>query len=390
MSDSDSESETETLRKSRRSVRVKLEIRDSTSSSSSAEVSESSNGDDDGSPVGSRRTKRLKRLITSTEEEEDDSDTDSEPVIPKSRAGKNKPTNPLVYHDEESDESDSSWSPTSEPVPSTSSAATTSSSRRTTARPPPTTSSTSARPSTSASASLLVPSALDEAASTSETSSNDDESERCPICLHSFRDQAIGTPDTCDHTYCALCIEEWSRNVQTCPIDRLQFSSITVRNRFENGHFLRHIQVEANCTELKVDDDDLTHCEVCRHTDREDRMLLCDGCNRGYHMDCLSPPLSEIPESSWYCDYCFASDLSNDEEEVNQLIAEMEVVGVPETRLRVRRVGDTPRITRTRQSERIRATILSRIAPSRRHAPVDSTVSALGMPLPGIYSLQGP
>lgn len=377
MSDSDSESENETLRRSRRSMVVKLEIRDSTSSSSSAEggTSEASNGD--GSPVACRRTKRLKRLLTSTEEEADS--TDSEPAIPKSRAGRKKSSNPLVYQDDdESDESDSSWSPTTEPVPSTSSA---------TSRRVRLTSTTDVpMPSTSA-ASLRTNPALDEAmGSSSEQSSNDDEStERCPICLHSFRDQAIGTPDICDHTYCAMCIEEWSRNVQTCPIDRLQFTSITVRDRFENGNIVRKIQVEASNTELNLDDVDLTHCEVCSHTDREDQMLLCDGCNRGYHMDCLSPPLTEIPESSWYCDYCFASDESNDEDEVNQLIAEMEVVGVPETRMRVRRVENPPRITRTRQSERIRASILNRIAPSRRHASVDRTVSALGMPLPGIF-----
>ena len=34
-----------------------------------------------------------------------------------------------------------------------------------------------------------------------------------------------------------------------------------------------------------------THCEVCRSGDREHLLLLCDGCDLGYHTDCLDPPL---------------------------------------------------------------------------------------------------
>ncbi|VDP99160.1 unnamed protein product [Trichobilharzia regenti] len=33
-------------------------------------------------------------------------------------------------------------------------------------------------------------------------------------------------------------------------------------------------------------------------------MLFCDDCDRGYHMYCLSPPLSEPPEGSWSCKLC--------------------------------------------------------------------------------------
>jgi hypothetical protein len=37
-------------------------------------------------------------------------------------------------------------------------------------------------------------------------------------------------------------------------------------------------------------------------------ILLCDGnlgkCNSSYHMHCLNPPISAIPEGDWYCDSC--------------------------------------------------------------------------------------
>eukprot|EP00854_Cymbomonas_tetramitiformis_P034105 gene34105-biopygen12494 len=33
-------------------------------------------------------------------------------------------------------------------------------------------------------------------------------------------------------------------------------------------------------------------------------MLLCDACNKGYHLWCLTPVLSEVPEGEWLCPRC--------------------------------------------------------------------------------------
>ena len=33
-------------------------------------------------------------------------------------------------------------------------------------------------------------------------------------------------------------------------------------------------------------------------------MLLCDMCDRGYHMQCHKPPISEKPSGSWICSSC--------------------------------------------------------------------------------------
>lgn len=45
-------------------------------------------------------------------------------------------------------------------------------------------------------------------------------------------------------------------------------------------------------------------CVVCRRANRPNEMLECDGCERGYHMFCMSPPLTTIPEGDWFCDAC--------------------------------------------------------------------------------------
>lgn len=33
-------------------------------------------------------------------------------------------------------------------------------------------------------------------------------------------------------------------------------------------------------------------------------LLLCDGCDRGYHLDCLTPQLDEVPVEDWFCPRC--------------------------------------------------------------------------------------
>ena len=49
--------------------------------------------------------------------------------------------------------------------------------------------------------------------------------------------------------------------------------------------------------------DDL-HCQVCQSPFDERKMLLCDICNAGWHMDCLLPPLTAIPHGTWKCPLC--------------------------------------------------------------------------------------
>ncbi|GFR43615.1 hypothetical protein Agub_g4714, partial [Astrephomene gubernaculifera] len=45
-------------------------------------------------------------------------------------------------------------------------------------------------------------------------------------------------------------------------------------------------------------------CELCSGGHREDQILLCDRCDRGFHLFCLTPPLSAVPEGEWVCPLC--------------------------------------------------------------------------------------
>ncbi|NXS21578.1 PHRF1 protein, partial [Mystacornis crossleyi] len=217
--------------------------------------------------------------------------------------------------------------------------------------------------------------------------SSDEDGENCPICLNTFRDQAVGTPENCSHYFCLDCIVEWSKNANSCPVDRILFNYIIIRARF-GGKILKKIPVENTKPQGTDGEDDPTFCEVCGRSDREDRLLLCDGCDAGYHMECLNPPLSEVPVDEWFCPACApmgangAADADHvSEEEVAALMADV----VPTTS-RLRPHVRTRAIARTRQSERVRATVnRNRITAQQiRHVPgylmsslLDETIEAV-------------
>ena len=45
-------------------------------------------------------------------------------------------------------------------------------------------------------------------------------------------------------------------------------------------------------------------CERCRTTVDPDETLLCDACNKAWHMYCLPRKLKAIPEGEWLCPSC--------------------------------------------------------------------------------------
>ncbi|KAK5647311.1 hypothetical protein RI129_002203 [Pyrocoelia pectoralis] len=46
------------------------------------------------------------------------------------------------------------------------------------------------------------------------------------------------------------------------------------------------------------------NCQFCHNGDNEDKLLLCDGCDKGYHTYCFKPKMDNIPEGDWYCHEC--------------------------------------------------------------------------------------
>ncbi|KAK2516466.1 bromodomain adjacent to zinc finger domain protein 2A-like [Columba guinea] len=49
-------------------------------------------------------------------------------------------------------------------------------------------------------------------------------------------------------------------------------------------------------------------CLVCRRGDDDEHLLLCDGCDRGCHLYCHRPKMTEVPEGDWFCSVCVSRD----------------------------------------------------------------------------------
>ncbi|XP_077291234.1 uncharacterized protein LOC143914771 [Arctopsyche grandis] len=134
--------------------------------------------------------------------------------------------------------------------------------------------------------------------------SSEGESDKCPVCLLKFSSQQIGTPDACDHIFCSDCLTEWSNHVNTCPVDRKEFAFVLVRNKI-GGNVIKSIPVKPR--RISLDDlveEQPTICQICQSAESEETMLLCDACDLGFHMECLEPPLYQIPPDDWYCPGC--------------------------------------------------------------------------------------
>ncbi|GAX74744.1 hypothetical protein CEUSTIGMA_g2191.t1 [Chlamydomonas eustigma] len=51
-------------------------------------------------------------------------------------------------------------------------------------------------------------------------------------------------------------------------------------------------------------------CEKCNMPHDDHVMVLCDSCNRGYHIYCLTPPLTTVPPGIWVCPECSHSGVT--------------------------------------------------------------------------------
>ncbi|KAI3449954.1 hypothetical protein Pfo_006619 [Paulownia fortunei] len=78
---------------------------------------------------------------------------------------------------------------------------------------------------------------------------------------------------------------------------------------YDGGEFSAGGDVYVKRREDASSDDEepeVEECRVCFKPAGRRIMIECDDCLNGFHLKCLKPPLKEVPEGDWICNYCEA------------------------------------------------------------------------------------
>lgn len=52
------------------------------------------------------------------------------------------------------------------------------------------------------------------------------------------------------------------------------------------------------------DSEDDEGCVICHRSNNPTKIILCDSCDRPFHISCLSTPLTSVPKGDWICNNC--------------------------------------------------------------------------------------
>ena len=69
----------------------------------------------------------------------------------------------------------------------------------------------------------------------------------------------------------------------------------------DDYRFLKTVRVEERREKAEQANHDVDHCAICGEGGN---LLICDGCESEWHMECTKPALKTIPEGRWECDVC--------------------------------------------------------------------------------------
>lgn len=67
---------------------------------------------------------------------------------------------------------------------------------------------------------------------------------------------------------------------------------------------LAEILAKARYAVVERDDYSDVLCDECGSGERPEELLLCDKCDKGFHMKCVRPIVVRVPIGSWLCPKC--------------------------------------------------------------------------------------
>jgi hypothetical protein len=140
----------------------------------------------------------------------------------------------------------------------------------------------------------------------------------CCVCLSIPNER--GRVESCSHVFCFECILAWSKVETRCPLCKSRFRWIEREEvcialaRDDASAREKPIYCkEKNQNERNDDDEhvftdaDAIFCVICDRGDDERNLLLCDGCDEGYHCNCVG--LTRVPRGRWHCPECASNEL---------------------------------------------------------------------------------
>lgn len=112
------------------------------------------------------------------------------------------------------------------------------------------------------------------------------------------------TPDISEAVVCNICENDILAKLKE-PLTAVYVKDLVANNSVQCAtcfHFY-HVRCLEHCTptmEAKMRTygwqcNDCKLCSVCKEIGKEDELVLCDDCDRSYHLDCMDPPLKNLP-----------------------------------------------------------------------------------------------
>ena len=123
-----------------------------------------------------------------------------------------------------------------------------------------------------------------------------DHQDYCEVCQQGGE---IILCDTCPKAYHLVCLDP---ELEQAPEGDWSCPECT-----KNGISIRSRQVAAAAAARQAKEEDDNHMEFCRVCRDGGELLCCDRCPSSYHMHCLIPPMTVIPEEDWFCPRCTVS-----------------------------------------------------------------------------------
>ncbi|XP_037541293.1 zinc finger protein DPF3 [Nematolebias whitei] len=124
-----------------------------------------------------------------------------------------------------------------------------------------------------------------------------------PPSLDNHKPQKGSDGAVIPNDYCDFCLGDQDSNRKTGQAEELVSCSDCGRSghptclQFTDNMMQAVRTYQWQCIECKS-------CSLCGTSENDDQLLFCDDCDRGYHMYCLKPPMTQPPEGSWSCHLC--------------------------------------------------------------------------------------